>query len=199
LTDRPSIEDLRGDPGRDGTDGQDGASSWSDISGKPTWVATSQASVSLLGFNNDLSLAGGDVERVDVLNKPTFFSGSYNDLTGKPEWVRPSQGTANLSEFNNDLGEELPGTIAWGNVSNKPTFFNGSYNDLADKPEFADVSWEALRTGDPKTPAASMLGGSILVDASMNPSNNQSLGSTTAHWGSIHGLGVYAGEVDANT
>jgi hypothetical protein len=139
------------------------------------------------------------VEWADVLNKPTFFSGSYNDLTGKPEWVRPNQGTVNLSEFNNDLGDELPGTIAWGNVSNKPTFFSGSYNDLADKPEFADVSWEALRTGDPKTPAASMSGGGILVDASMNPSNNQSLGSTTAQWGSIHGLGVYAGEVDANT
>jgi hypothetical protein len=105
----------------------------------------------------------------------------------------------NLSEFNNDLGEELPGTIARGNVSNKPTFFSGSYKNLADKPEFADVSWEALRTGEPKTPAVSMSGGSILVGASINPSNNQSLGSTTAQWGSIHGLGVYAGEVDANT
>jgi hypothetical protein len=83
-------------------------------------------------------------------------------------------------------------------VSNKPIFFSGSYNDLAGKPEFADVSWEALRTGDPKTLTASMSGGSILVDVSMNPSNNQSLGSTTAQWGSIHGLGVYAGEVDAN-
>jgi hypothetical protein len=201
LTDRPSIEDLKGDRGRDGTDGQDGqdgASSWSDISGKPTWVATNQTSVNLSGFNNDLPLVGGDVEWVDVLNKPTFFSGSYDDLTGKPEWVRPSQGTVNLSEFNNDLGEELPGTIAWGNVSNKPTFFSGSYYHLTGKPEFADVSWEALRTGDPKTPAASMSAGTILVDASMNPSNNQSLGSTTAQWGSIHGLGVYAGDVDAN-
>jgi hypothetical protein len=36
LTDRPRIEDLKGDPGRDGTDGRDCASSWSDISGKPT-------------------------------------------------------------------------------------------------------------------------------------------------------------------
>jgi hypothetical protein len=148
-------------------------------------------------------------------------SGSYNDLTdkpplewsdisGKPGWVRPTQHTVNLSDFNNDLGEELPGTISWGNVSNKPVFFSGvytdltgkpnlfsgSYNDLSDKP---DVSWEALRTGDPKTPAASMSGGSILVDGSMNPSNSQSLGSALAQWGSIHGLGVYAGEVDANT
>jgi hypothetical protein len=44
-----------------------------------------------------------------------------------------------------------------------------------------------------------MSGGSILVDASINPNNNQSLGCTTAKWVSIHGLGVYAGEVDTST
>jgi hypothetical protein len=47
-------------------------------------VATSHASVIFSGFNNDLSLTGGDVEWADVLNKPTFFSGAYTDLTGKP-------------------------------------------------------------------------------------------------------------------
>jgi hypothetical protein len=81
-------------------------------------------------------------------------------------------------------------------LTGKPDRFSGSYNDLSDKP---DVYWEALRTGDPKTPAASMSGGSILVEASMNPGNRQSLGSALAQWGSIHGLSVYAGEVDANT
>jgi hypothetical protein len=122
----------------------------------------------------------------------------------------PQKHTAILSDFNNDLGEELPDTIAWGNVSNKPVFFSGTYTDLTGKPDLfsgsyndlsdkPDVSWEALRTGDPKTPAASMSGGSIFVDASMNPSNSQRLGSALARWGSIHGLGVYAGEVDANT
>jgi hypothetical protein len=168
LADKPSIEDLTGPQGEPGLNG---ASEWSETSNKPTWVADTQVNVNLSGFNNDLSLACGDVEWADVLNKPTFFSGSYNDLTGKPtwvaispasvslsgfnndltatsvewadalnkyelfngsyddltgkpKWVRPSQGTVNLSEFNNDVSEELPGTIAWGNVTNKPTFFS---------------------------------------------------------------------------
>jgi hypothetical protein len=49
----------------------------------------------------------------------------WSDISKKPEWVRPTQHTVTLSEFNNDFGEELPGTIAWGNVSNKPVFFSG--------------------------------------------------------------------------
>jgi hypothetical protein len=120
------------------------------------------------------------------------------ELTGNPEWVRSSQGTVNLSDFNNDLGEELPGMTARGNIFNKPEFFSGSYNDLADQSQVADVSWEALRIGDPNTPVASMSGGNILVDTSMNPCNSQSFGSTTAKWGSIHGLTLLTGEVDAN-
>jgi hypothetical protein len=59
--------------------------SYTDVTGKPMWVTTSQASVNLSGFNNDLSL---DVEWGDVLNKPAFFSGSYNDLTDKPDGGR---------------------------------------------------------------------------------------------------------------
>jgi hypothetical protein len=47
------------------------------------------------GFNNDLSLVGGDVEWADVLNKPTFFSGSYNDLTDKPD----DAGAATWADF----------------------------------------------------------------------------------------------------
>jgi hypothetical protein len=139
LTYRPSIEDLKGNPGRDGrngTDGRDdrdGASSWSDISNKPTWVATSHATVCLSGLNNDRSLTGGDV--------------GWSNISGKPEWVRPSQGTVNMSEFNNDLGEELPGTIAWGNISNKHTFFSGSYDD------------PLRRNGDSSTVSACTQGG----------------------------------------
>jgi hypothetical protein len=47
-------------------------------------VAVTQASVNLSDFNNVLIMAVGDVEWIDVLNKPEFFTGSYNDLTHKP-------------------------------------------------------------------------------------------------------------------
>jgi hypothetical protein len=56
--------------------------SYSDLTGKPVWLTTTQSSISLSGFNNDLPV--GDVQWTDVQNKPTFFSGSYNDLTDKP-------------------------------------------------------------------------------------------------------------------
>jgi hypothetical protein len=105
-----------------------------DVLNKPTWVATSQASVNLSGFNNDLSLTISAVEWADVLNKPAFFSGSYNDLTGKPRWVTTSQGGVSLSGFNNDLSLTV-GDVEWADVLNKPTFFSGSYNDLTDRPD----------------------------------------------------------------
>jgi hypothetical protein len=47
-------------------------------------VADNQANINLSDFKNDLSLAGGDVEWADVLNKHDFFTVSYNDLTDKP-------------------------------------------------------------------------------------------------------------------
>jgi hypothetical protein len=84
---RPSVEELTGSQGPQGPQREpdlNGASSWSNISGKPTWVATSEGEVNLSGFNNDLSLTVSDVEWADVLNKPTFFSGSYNNLTDTP-------------------------------------------------------------------------------------------------------------------
>jgi hypothetical protein len=110
---------------------------------------------------------GGRVEQAHLLQRRVQrFDGEAG--VGAPQ----SRNGQPVGIQQRDLGEELPGTIAWGNVSSKPTFFSGSYNDLADKSEFADVSWEALRTGDRKTPEASMSGGSILVDASMNPNNS---------------------------
>jgi hypothetical protein len=78
-----------------------------------------------------------------------------------------------VNYFHFHLGEELQGTIAWGDDSDNPKFFSGPYNDLPDKPQFDDVSWEALRTWDPNSPAASMSGRNIIVDASMNPNDNQ--------------------------
>jgi hypothetical protein len=122
LTDRPSIEDLTGPQGPQGEPGLNGASEWLEISNKPAWVADTQVSVNMSGFNNDLSLAGGDVEWADVLNKPTFFSGSYNDLTGKPTWVAISQASVSLSGFNNDLTAT---SVEWADLLNKPKLFSG--------------------------------------------------------------------------
>jgi hypothetical protein len=137
LTDRPSIMHLTGPQGLHGDPGLNGASSWSDISDKPTWVTTSQASVNLSGFNNDLSLTGGHVEWADVLNKPEFFSGSYDDLTDRPTWVTTIQAGVSLSGFNNDLTAAI---VEWADVLNKPELFSGSYNDLTGKPEWVRPS-----------------------------------------------------------
>eukprot|EP00873_Tetraselmis_striata_P045358 jgi/Tetstr1/465622/TSEL_010268.t1 len=91
------------------------------------WVANA---VPLSGFANDLVLTADNAAWENVLNKPTFFSGSYNDLTNTPtipslagyatetwvssqgliieaaslpSWVATSQNDVSLSGFNNDL------------------------------------------------------------------------------------------------
>jgi hypothetical protein len=57
--------------------------SYADLTGRPTWVTTTQSNISHSGLNNDLPV--GDVQWTDVQNKPTFFSGSCADLTGRPD------------------------------------------------------------------------------------------------------------------
>jgi hypothetical protein len=82
------------------------------MSNKPAWVADTQVSVILSGFNNDLSLTVRDVEWTDVLNKPQFFSGSFNDLTDRPS----------IEDLAGPQGEPgLNGASEWSEISNKPT------------------------------------------------------------------------------
>jgi hypothetical protein len=73
------------------------ASEWSEISGKSTWMATSQSSVNLSEFNNDLGAELPDtIVWGNVTNKPVFFSGSFNDLTGRPS----------IEDLNGDPGRD---------------------------------------------------------------------------------------------
>eukprot|EP00873_Tetraselmis_striata_P034605 jgi/Tetstr1/454869/TSEL_041733.t1 len=132
----------------------------------PSWVATSQSAIPLSGFANDLVLTADSVEWADVLNKPTFFSGSYNDLTNTPtipslagyateswvssqgfiteaaslpSWVATSQSAIPLSGFANDLVLTAD-NVEWSDVLNKPTFFSGSYNDLTNTPTIPSLA-----------------------------------------------------------
>eukprot|EP00873_Tetraselmis_striata_P027959 jgi/Tetstr1/448223/TSEL_035511.t1 len=128
---------------------------YTDLTNKPTiptipaWVANSQATVPLSGFDNDVSLTADSVEWANVLNKPTFFSGSYTDLADTPTiptipaCVDANQNTVPLSGFDNDLVLTAD-SVEWANVLNKPTLFSGSYNDLADTPAIPTIpAWVA--------------------------------------------------------
>eukprot|EP00873_Tetraselmis_striata_P023161 jgi/Tetstr1/443425/TSEL_031436.t1 len=143
-----------------------------DAASLPSWVATSQSAIPLSGFANDLVLTADNVEWADVLNKPTFFSGSYNDLTNTPtipslagyateswvssqgfiteaanlpSWVATSQSAIPLSGFANDLVLTAD-SVAWENVLNKPTFFSGSYNDLTNTPTIPSLAGYATES-----------------------------------------------------
>jgi hypothetical protein len=117
LTDTPSVEDLTGPKGPQGPPVRNGASEWSDISNKPTWVAPSQGSVIFSGLNHDLYLTTiSDVEWAGVLNKPVvFLSGSYNDLTDTPS----------VEDLTGPQGPQGPpvinGASEWSDISNNPT------------------------------------------------------------------------------
>eukprot|EP00873_Tetraselmis_striata_P001808 jgi/Tetstr1/422072/TSEL_012932.t1 len=92
----------------------------------PSWAASSQSSIPLSGFGNDLVLTADSVEWAAVLNKPAFFSGSYVDLTNMPtiptipSWVASSQSAIPLSGFANDLSLAAD-SVEWANVLNRPT------------------------------------------------------------------------------
>eukprot|EP00873_Tetraselmis_striata_P012316 jgi/Tetstr1/432580/TSEL_021950.t1 len=125
--------------------------SYTDLTNKPTiptipaWVDANQNTVPLSGFDNDLVLTADSVEWANVLNKPTFFSGSYNDLADTPTiptipaWVDANQNTVPLSGFDNDLVLTAD-SIEWANVLNKPTFFSGNYDDLTNKPTIPSLA-----------------------------------------------------------
>eukprot|EP00873_Tetraselmis_striata_P039848 jgi/Tetstr1/460112/TSEL_005428.t1 len=101
--------------------------SYVDLTNKPTiptipsWAASSQSSIPLSGFDNDLVLTVDSVEWAAVLNKPAFFSGSYVDLTNKPtiptipSWAASSQSAIPLSGFDNDLSLAAD-SVEWANV-----------------------------------------------------------------------------------
>jgi hypothetical protein len=127
-----------------GGSGGGGPTSWSSITGKPSFatVATSGAYADLIGKPtipskvSDLTNDSGFITSVawaDVSGKPNLFSGAYADLTGKPVLFsgsytdltnKPSIPTVptNVSSFANDAGYLTSvGTISYNDLTNKPT------------------------------------------------------------------------------
>jgi hypothetical protein len=135
------------------------------LTGKPTGVSTSQASVNLSGFNNDLSLTVGDVEWTDVLNKPTFFSGSYNDLTDRPDdggsttWVDPQGRPAWINYFG--LGGTTD-TVTIGTNSFKSGNFAPNGQAVFDLGS-SDARWRRVHTSGLR-----VYGEEIFADRGMN-------------------------------
>jgi hypothetical protein len=165
LTDKPSLEGSIGPPS------PHGASEWSDISNKPTWVPDTQASVNLSGLNNDLTATS--VEWTDVLNRSSFEeitgpqgpqgpqgepglngASEWSKISNKPTWVATSQGGVNLSEFNNESSLTV-NDVEWADVLNKPELLSGSYNDLTDRPSIEDLTGPQGPQGEPGLNGAS--------------------------------------------
>jgi len=158
-----------------GGGGSSGPTSWSSITGKPTFatVATSGSYTDLTNKPSipskvsDLTNDSGFLTAVswasvtgkpalfsgayaDLTGKPTLFSGAYADLTGKP--TIPTVPT-NVSAFTNDAGYLTSvGTISYNDLSNKPTLFGGAYADLTGKPTLFSGSYNDL-TNKPTIPS----------------------------------------------
>jgi hypothetical protein len=107
-----------------------GASTWGELGGD-------QSIVSLSGFTNDLGVPlPGTIAWNNVLNKPTFFSGSYLDLTDTPA---PFSGSYNdLLDVPTFANVAVSGSYL--DLTNTPNVFSGSYGDLTGVPSFASVA-----------------------------------------------------------
>eukprot|EP00873_Tetraselmis_striata_P035338 jgi/Tetstr1/455602/TSEL_042414.t1 len=164
--------------------------SYVDLTNKPTiptipsWVATSQSAIPLSGFANDLALTADSVEWSDVLNKPTFFSGSYNDLTNTPT-IPSLVGYA---------------TEAW--VSSQDFGADVDWASLSGRPLWTDKFIYTQNVGPQMYPTASENYDIVLLD-SITPTTNDvyNLGQDGLRWKFVYAMSgrfatdIHVGEI----
>ena len=92
---------------------------WFDLLNRPSWISSTQSTISLSGFNKDST--GADVQ-------------------SKPSWMAISQSSNNLSGFNIDL--------TWSQVLSKPTW-SQFFPDMIPLSEFYNdllgLLWDDIR------------------------------------------------------
>ncbi len=96
--------------GNTGATGPAGTTTWSGITGKPSWIGTSKPTYTWSEITSKPSWIGS--------SKPTY---TWSEITSKPSWIGSSKPSYSYSE--------ISGTPSLADVAT-----SGSYNDLSNKP-----------------------------------------------------------------